>query len=242
MHSNYSLSIFFPCYNEEGNVESLSRRALAVARELTGDYEVIVVDDGSRDRTAAIAGALASEDSHLRLIRHETNQGYGAALTTGFRSATKDLVFYTDGDGQFDLGELPGLLPLIENVDMVCGYRLHRRDSLLRKVNAWLWSTLVNLLFNLRVRDVDCAFKLYRRKIFDRMELTSRGALIDTEILARAALAGWVFVQTGVNHYPRTSGQQTGAKLIVILRAFKELFALKAELDRERSRLLIHCK
>jgi len=242
LHKKDSLSIFFPCYNEEGNVESLARRALAVAGGLTDDYEVIVVDDGSRDRTAALAEALAAEDPHLRLIRHETNQGYGAALTTGFRSATKDLVFYTDGDGQFDLGELPALIPLIENVDMVCGYRIHRRDPLQRKVNAWLWGTLVNLLFNLRVRDVDCAFKLFRRRIFDRMELTSRGALIDTEILARASLAGKVFVQVGVNHYPRTSGSQTGAKPGVILRAFKELFALKAELDRERGRVMVSCK
>jgi glycosyltransferase involved in cell wall biosynthesis len=242
LRKNYSLSIFFPCYNEEGNVEELSRKALAVARELTDDYEVIVVDDGSRDRTAAIAGALAEEDPHLRLVRHETNRGYGAALTTGFRAAAKDLVFYTDGDGQFDLGELPKLLPLIENADMVCGYRLRRRDPLPRKVNAWLWGALVNHLFHLRVRDVDCAFKLFRRKIFDRMILTSRGALIDTEILARAALSGYIFVQTGVNHYPRVSGSQTGAKPGVILRAFKELFALKTELEQERKRVVLSYK
>jgi len=243
LQKNCSLSIFFPCYNEEGHVESLARRALAVAPTVADDYEVIVVDDGSRDRTAEIALALAREDPHLRLVRHETNRGYGAALITGFRSATKDLVFYTDGDGQFDLGELPRLLPMIEGVDMVCGYRRKRSDPFFRKVNAWLWGTLVNLLFHLRVRDVDCAFKLFRRPVFDHMELTSQGALIDTEILARAAQAGYIFVQTPVSHYPRTSGSQTGAKLGVILRAFRELFALKAELDRERrGRIRLECR
>lgn len=242
MRKKYSLTIFFPCYNEEGAVESLSRRALAVAAGLTDDYEVIVVDDGSRDRTASIVEAMSAQDPRLRLIRHESNQGYGAALTTGFRGATKDLVFYTDGDGQFDLGELPKLMSLIEKADMVCAYRIHRSDPWVRNVNAWLWGTLVNHLFDLRVRDVDCAFKLFHRKIFDRMELTSKGALIDTEILARASMAGYVFVQVGVNHYPRTSGSQTGAKPGVILKAFKELFALKAELERQRERIVLTCK
>jgi len=236
LHKQYSLSIFFPCYNEEGNVESMARRALDVARSVADDYEVIVVDDGSRDRTAEIALDLAREDPHLRVVRHETNQGYGAALTTGFRSATKELVFYTDGDGQFDLGELPRLVPMIEGVDMVCGYREKRSDPWPRRVNAWLWGMLVNRLFHLRVRDVDCAFKLFRRSVFEHMELTSKGALIDTEILARAARDGRLFLQTPVSHYPRTSGSQTGAKPAVILRAFRELFALKAELDQERRR------
>lgn len=228
----YSLSIFFPCFNEEGNVGKTARRALAVAREITPDYEVIVVDDGSRDNTAQIAAALAREDPHLRLVRHETNRGYGAALRTGLASATKELVFYTDGDGQFDLGELPGLIPLIRHADMVCGYRLNRRDPFIRRLNARLWGTLVNLLFDLRIRDVDCAFKLFRRSIFDRLELTSEGALIDTEIMVKASRAGFTYVQIGVGHFPRTSGRPTGARLGVIARAFRELFSLKAGLGR----------
>jgi glycosyltransferase involved in cell wall biosynthesis len=152
--------------------------------------------------------------------------GYGAALQSGIRAAKKELVFFTDGDGQFDIGEIKLLLPLIKQNDVVCGYRLDRKDPLMRKLNGWMWTRLVNLLFGMHIRDIDCAFKLLRTEIFEGMKLSSAGALISAEILARATRHGFRVAEVGVHHYPRTAGKQTGANLKVILRAFKELFKL----------------
>lgn len=223
----YPITIFFPCYNEEENVERVTREALAVAPEISDDYEIIIVNDGSRDRTGEIADRLAAEYPVVKVVHHQKNKGYGGALQSGFRNATKELVFYTDGDGQFRIEEITKLLPLIEKYDIVSGYRINRRDPLIRKINAFLWGTLVNILFKFKVSDVDSAFKLYRRKIFDEITLESQGALIDTEILAKAKARGYLITEVGVNHYPRIAGEQTGAKLSVILKAFIELFKLK---------------
>lgn len=226
----YSLTIFFPCYNEEQNVEKVTRDAIAAARQVADDYEILIINDGSRDRTGEIADKLAAEYPAVRAIHHEVNKGYGAALQTGFKNAGKELVFYTDGDGQFKIEEIKKLLPLIEKYDIVSGYRINRRDPLHRKVNAFMWGAMVNMLFKFNVKDVDCAFKLYRRKIFDDITLTAQGALIDTEVLARAKAKGYTITEVGVNHYPRTAGSQTGAKLSVIIKAFRELYDLKKQL------------
>lgn len=224
----YPITIFFPCYNEEHNVERVTREALDVASSISDDYEIIIVNDGSRDRTAELANLLEKEFPAVRVIHHEVNMGYGAALQTGFKNATKDLVFYTDGDGQFKIEEITKLLPLIEHYDIVSGYRIKRQDHVIRKLNAFLWGTLVRMMFKINVSDVDSAFKLYKRKIFDEITLTSQGALIDTEVLAKAKARGYTIAEVGVNHYPRLAGEQTGAKLSVILKAFKELFKLKS--------------
>ncbi len=229
----FSLTIFYPCYNEEANVERVTRAAVAVGRRIADDLEVLIVNDGSRDWTGEIADRLAAEIPEVRAVHNRPNQGYGGALTRGFREATKNWVFYTDGDGQFDLNELPRLLPLLETHDIVSCYRLDRQDPWLRKLNAWAWSTLVNLLFAIRLRDIDCAFKIYPKTFIDRIELHSRGALIDTEMLAKARNLGLRIAQLGVHHYPRTAGQQTGANLRVILRAFRELFKLYRQIKRE---------
>ena len=165
-------------------------------------------------------------------MHHPTNLGYGAALQSGFKAATKELVFYTDGDGQFDINELPPLLPLIKQYDIVSCYRLNRQDNLIRKLNGWAWTKLVCFLFNMKARDIDCAFKLYKREIFDNIRMSSRGALISAEILARAVRKGYTIAQRPVHHYPRTAGVQTGAKLRVILRAFRELFKLAYEIKQ----------
>jgi len=228
----YSISIFFPCYNEEENVERVAQEALAVAPKISDDFEIIIVNDGSRDRTGEIAERLAGEYPEIRAINHDQNKGYGAALQTGFNSATKELVFYTDGDGQFKIEEITKLLPLVEKYDIVSGYRINRRDPFIRKINAFLWGTMVNMLFEFKVSDVDSAFKLYRRKIFDEITLESQGALIDTEILAKAKARGYLITEVGVNHYPRIAGEQTGAKLSVILKAFRELFKLKKSFSK----------
>jgi len=224
-----SISVFFPCYNEQENVARTTQQAITVLENLPCDYEVIIVNDGSSDATARIADEIAAQNKNVRVVHHPTNRGYGAALQSGFNAAHKNLVFYTDGDGQFDIGEMPPLLPLMTDYDIVSCYRLNRQDNLLRKINAWCWTKLVCLLFHIKIRDIDCAFKLYKRKIFDNISMVSTGALIDAEILARAVRKGYKIAQRPVRHYPRTAGTQTGANLKVILRAFKELFRLHKE-------------
>ncbi len=222
-----SISVFFPCYNEQENVGRTVEKALVVMEKLNADFEVIIVDDGSTDGTGKIADEIAAGNSRVKVVHHKSNLGYGSALQSGFKAATKKLVFYTDGDGQFDINEMPVLLPLMKQYDIVSCYRLDRRDSAIRKINGWCWTKLVCLLFGLKIHDIDCAFKLYKREIFDNIELSSTGALIDTEILARAARKGYSITQKGVHHYPRTAGLPSGANPRVILRAFKELFSLQ---------------
>jgi glycosyltransferase involved in cell wall biosynthesis len=232
-----SISVFFPCYNEQDNVGRTVEQALGVLKKLNIDFEVIIVDDGSSDATGQIAEKIAEENNSVKVVHHSTNLGYGAALQSGFKAATKELVFYTDGDGQFDISEMPPLLPLLKQYDIVSCYRLNRRDNLIRKINGWCWTKLACLLFGMKVRDIDCAFKLYKREIFDsprRIKLSSTGALIDTEILARALRKGYRLTQKGVHHYPRTAGTQTGANPKVILRAFKELFKLHRQIRKEQ--------
>jgi glycosyltransferase involved in cell wall biosynthesis len=229
-HPVTSLSVFFPCYNEKDSICALTEKALTVAGEICDDHEVILVDDGSTDGTAELADQLTDKYPAVRVIHHPVNKGYGAALQSGFRAASKEYVFYTDGDGQFDITELPNVLPLSAHCDIVSGYRLNRQEGLLRKINAFCWTKLVGFLFDLKLRDIDCAFKLYKRELFDTIEMHSTGALIDTEILARAVRKGYTIAQIGVHHYPRTAGQSTGANVKVILRAFKELFKLRKQI------------
>jgi glycosyltransferase involved in cell wall biosynthesis len=225
-----SLSVFFPCYNEQDNVTRTVEQALEVLKKLDLDFEIIIVNDGSRDRTGQIADELSIKDQRIKTVHHPGNLGYGAALQSGFKAASKEFVFYTDGDGQFNLNELPPLLPMMEQYDIVSCYRLNRQDPLIRKINAWCWTKLVCTLFGMKIRDIDCAFKLYKREIFDKIKLSSTGALIDTEVLARASRKGYKITQTGVHHYPRSAGVQTGANPRVILRAFKELFKLHKQI------------
>lgn len=228
-----SLSITFPCYNEEANVERVTRAAIDVASRVAQDWEVVIVDDGSKDRTGEIADKLAAENPRVKVVHNRPNKGYGGALSAGFRAASKQWVFYTDGDGQFDLNELPRLLPLLEDYDIVSCYRINRRDPFHRKLNAWCWGRLVNFLFKLRIRDVDCAFKIYPRHLFERITMHSNSALIDTEVLAKARNLGYSITQIGVTHYPRTAGAQTGANLRTVVRAFKELFKLYRQIRSE---------
>jgi len=226
---NVSISVFFPCYNEQDNITRVVEQALTVLEKLNADFEVIIVNDGSSDRTGQIAEEIAGQKDRVKVVHHGTNLGYGAALQSGFKAATKELVFYTDGDGQFDINEMPPLLRLMEQYDIVSCYRLNRQDNLIRKINGWCWTKLVCLLFGMKIRDIDCAFKLYRREIFDNIKVVSTGALIDAEILARAVRKGYRVTQQGIHHYPRTAGAQTGANLRVILRAFRELLRLRSQ-------------
>ncbi len=170
-----SLTIMYPCYNEEANVERVTRAAVETARAIAEDWEVVIVNDGSRDRTGEIADRLAAELPNVRAVHNRPNRGYGGALARGFREARKDWIFYTDGDGQFDFNEISKLLPLLATHDIVSCYRLDRKDSFMRKLNAFAWSTLVNLLFHIGLRDIDCAFKIYPRTFIERIEMRSTG-------------------------------------------------------------------
>jgi glycosyltransferase involved in cell wall biosynthesis len=228
--ASVSISVFFPCYNEEANVATTVNKALTVLDAIGADYEIIVVNDGSADRTGQITNQLAAANPRIKAVHHPKNRGYGGAVQSGIRTSTKEFIFYTDGDGQFDMGEMPALLPLMNEYDIVACWRIDRQDPWIRKLNAWCWTRLVNFVFGMRIRDVDCAFKLCRRQIFDTMPLRSTGALISAEILARAVRKGCQITQKGVHHYPRTAGVQTGAKLSVIIRAFKELFKLRRQI------------
>jgi glycosyltransferase involved in cell wall biosynthesis len=207
--------------------------AIKILDEIEADYEIIIVNDGSSDNTGEIADKIAGENSRIKVVHHSVNLGYGAALQSGFNASTKAVVFYTDGDGQFDISEMPPLLPLMQQYDIVSCYRLNRQDNVIRKINAWCWTMLVCILFKMNVKDIDCAFKLYKREIFDDIEMKSGGALIDAEILARAVRKGYTITQKGVHHYPRKAGEQTGANLKVILRAFVELFKLYNQIRKE---------
>ena len=222
-----SLSVFFPCYNEEANVERTTLAALEACRSITDDFEIIIVNDGSKDRTGELADQLAAKHEPVRAVHNHPNRGYGGALQAGFGAATKEWVFYTDGDGQFDFKEIPKLLELLDRYDIVSAYRPERQDSFIRKFNAWGWTKLCNVLLGFKLRDIDCAFKIFPRKLFDEIEMHSEGALIDAEILGKATRKGYRIGQIGVHHYPRTVGEQTGANFKVIARAFVELFKLR---------------
>jgi glycosyltransferase involved in cell wall biosynthesis len=230
IHPVHSLTAFFPCFNEAGSIRPLTEKAINVLRSICDDYEILLIDDGSSDGTSQLADDLSREYRAVRVIHHPYNKGYGAALQSGFRAATKEYVFYTDGDGQFDLAELPPLLPLMHQFDIVSAYRLNRQEGFIRKFNAFCWTKLVGFLFHLKLKDIDCAFKVYKRSLFDEIEMISTGALIDTEILARFRQKGYTIAQVGVHHYPRIAGKATGANIKVILRAFRELLQLRKKI------------
>jgi len=205
-----SISFVLPAYNEEANIEEAVKRVLEVAEtQDLEDYEVIVVNDGSSDSTAEIIDRLEREDSHVRPIHQPTNLGYAEALKTGFTSAKCKLIFYTDSDLQFDVKEIKNMLPAIEDYDIVVGFRIYRFDPLTRLFLAWCYNLLARTIFRLRVRDIDCAFKLFRREVFDVIEIRSKKFFVDTEILAKARYHGFRITEIGVRHYPRVGGSST---------------------------------
>jgi glycosyltransferase involved in cell wall biosynthesis len=227
------LSVVLPAYNEEAVIAETVRACAAKLAVLAPDYEIVIVDDGSRDRTGDITDALAAADPRVRVVHNRPNRGYGGALIAGFDAATKPLAFFMDSDGQFDIGDIAALIEQREaGHRVVLGYRKHRRDTTMRHLNAWGWNLLVSALFGIRVRDVDCAFKLFDTSLWRVCEIHSAGAMVNTEMLVKLARLGVPFVQVPVGHYPRTHGSATGANPRVILRAFRELLRLRARLHR----------
>lgn len=226
------LSLVFPVFDEEENVGPLLEAALRTGARLADRFEIIIVDDGSRDGSAARVEEWSRRHESVRLIRHSANRGYGAALRAGLREARGELVFFSDADLQFDLHELALLLDHANEADVVAGYRAPRRDPWPRRALALCWNGLVRGLFDLPVRDIDCAFKVFRRPVLEAIPIASIGAFVNTEILVRARIAGFRIHQVPVTHRRRRYGRQTGARPRVIGRALLELLSLYRELRR----------
>jgi glycosyltransferase involved in cell wall biosynthesis len=230
------LSLVFPAFNEEGNLRELLASALDLGSKLGRSFEIVVVDDGSRDRSAALLRRFRRAHREIRVVRHPANRGYGAALRSGLRAARGELVFFSDADLQFDLAELERLLDHAahpgrpDGLDVVAGYRAPRRDGLGRRLLAFGWGRLVGALFGVPVRDIDCAFKVFRREVLEDLPIASIGAFVNTEILVRAQAAGFRIGEVPVSHRPRRHGRATGARPKVIARALLELATLWGEL------------
>jgi glycosyltransferase involved in cell wall biosynthesis len=223
---NKSLSVVFPAFNEQANIGTTIETARQVLPRVAQAWEIIVVNDGSRDGTADVCNALAGKYPEVRAIHHPQNLGYGAALKSGVLASKYELIFFSDSDGQFDLTEISDLIHWTDEFDIVAGFRAQRRDPFYRRLNAWGWNVLVRILLGLRVRDIDCAFKVFRRAVFERIQIRSVGAMVNTEILAQAIRLGMSIKEVKVSHYSRRHGIQTGANIRVVLKAFRELVRL----------------
>jgi glycosyltransferase involved in cell wall biosynthesis len=236
------LSWFFPAHNEEANLEPLVAEALEALPTIAERFEIIVVNDGSRDATAKIADRLAADHPDVvRVVHHPANLGYGAALRSGFRAARFAAVAFTDGDRQFkvaDLGRLTERLARPDRPDVVAGFRIKRADPLVRTVYARLYKLANRMFFGLRIRDVDCACKLFRREALQGIRVESGGAFFSAELCIKLGASGRTIVEVGVPHYPRTAGSQTGAKISVVWRAVKDFWSLRLRLWANRARAL----
>jgi glycosyltransferase involved in cell wall biosynthesis len=231
-----SLSLVLPAHNEAENIRQVVNRALAVLPAYTDTFEIIVVNDGSRDTTGAIIDEMSAAEPRLRPVHHPRNLGYGAALTSGFAASTGDYVMFMDADRQFDIGDIRLLSPFVTDFDIVAGFRMERNDPIHRRVFAEVFNVTVRVLFGVHLRDIDCAFKIFRGDMLRDLELTSPGALINTEIQAKLRRRGAQLAQVGVHHYPRVAGSATGGSLRVILRAMREMIGLWWRLNNPRVR------
>jgi glycosyltransferase involved in cell wall biosynthesis len=232
-YSVRSLSVVIPAYNEKTNVAVAVERISEIMQSLGMEYEIIVVNDGSRDQTGDVVRELQSRVPHLRLVEHFPNRGYGGALKAGFAAARCDWIAFVPSDNQFDFGEIGLLLARASGADIVSGYRAHRQDPFVRKLNAFGWNTLVRFLFGYLCRDIDCGFKLFKRELLDHVHVESNGAMIDTEFLAGARARNYRIVDVPVTHLPRKAGYPTGANPKVIFRAFRDLIRFRLGLWRE---------
>jgi glycosyltransferase involved in cell wall biosynthesis len=226
-----SLSIFMPAFNEEGNIAATIIDAEKAARRISEDYEIIIVNDGSRDRTAEIVKELGKVNRRLKLVNHARNKGYGAAVKTGLKNCKKDWIFFTDSDGQFHYDEIEKFVEASNNADLIMGYRKKRMDPFHRVFVAQVLLKVWNfVLFGLTVRDVDCAYKLFSKRVRDSVTLKTESAITVSEFIIKTKAAGFRIKQLPVIHYPRLFGEQTGGNWRVIMRAAKESFKLYKEL------------
>lgn len=238
----HSLSVVLPVYNEEEVIASTVEDVLEVVNEWCKDFEIILVNDGSTDRSGYILAALSEATPRIRVITHERNQGYGASLADGFAAASKELTFFMDSDGQFAADDLPQLLAFIDDYDAVIGYRIYRQDTWLRKLNAWGWKKLIGGVLDIHVRDIDCAFKLWRTEFLHQYAPETRGAMINAELLYKLTRAGYSYREVGVRHLPREAGKATGANPKVIVRAFRELFVYARKWQHENIAITSHAQ
>ena len=226
-----SLSIVLPAYNEAQNIEKTVREAVSYLERGFRDYEFIVVNDGSVDGTREIVEKISFSNPKIILVNHPNNLGYGSALRSGFERASLDYIFLMDSDGQFDISDINHLIPYLENYDVIVGYREKRADPFIRSLNTWLYHIYIRFLFGLKLRDIDCAFKLFPKSAYHAVKpIKSGGALFTAEFLIKLTKKGFTLKEVPVRHFPRKFGKQTGANLRVILRMFKECWKLKDEL------------
>jgi len=222
------LSVFFPAYNEEKNIEKTVLDAKKVLEKYADKWEILIVNDGSKDNTGKIATKLKKKDKRIKIVNHKVNRGYGEALKSGFYNSKYAWITTIDADGQYDFSEITKLYKLSDDAQVVIGYRLERQDPAIRKLFGWGWTMLANILLGIRVKDVDCSFKLVKKQVIDtipKLEST-RGGMISPELLAKARKTGFTIDQVGVHHYPRVEGQQSGADLNVIINSFVDLVKL----------------
>jgi glycosyltransferase involved in cell wall biosynthesis len=228
------LSVFLPFHNEEGNIEAAVKAVLGALWQIPEieEFEVIIVDDGSTDRTKEIALEIVRENAQVRLVSHDTNRGYGAAIMSGFNDARFEYVFFTDGDLQFDISELRDFLPWVPEYGAVIGYRVKRQDNLQRRINTFLWNRFIRAMFGLKVRDIDCAFKLFKTDLVADLPMISGGAMFSAELLIRLKKSGVRFKEIPVTHLSRLHGSSSGAKPHVIMKAFRECAKVRRDLRR----------
>ncbi len=231
-----TVSAVLPAYNEEENIQKTVLQAVSFLARSVDDYEIIVVNDGSSDKTGEIVSELARNNPKILLVNHPKNQGYGEALRSGFEMASLEFIFLMDSDGQFDIGELDRFLPFLDESVAVIGYREKRADSLIRTLNAWLYHVYIWIVFSLNAKDIDCAFKIFPRAAYEIIKpIKSGGALFSAELLIRLIRNGFRIKEIPVSHYPRLYGEQTGANLGVILRMFRECWKFRNDIrDQEK--------
>src|SRR3972149_9464006 len=226
-----SLSVVLPAYNEAKNIEGTVSEAISYLREKFEQFEIIVVNDGSVDGTRGVGERVSLSNPKIVLVNHPVNLGYGSALRSGFERASLDYIFFMDSDGQFKISDVDRFLRYIEDYDVIVGYREKRADPFIRSLNTWLYHLFIRFLFGLKLRDMDCAFKLFpRTAYYDIRPIKSGGALFSAELIIKLGKKGFKIKEVPVRHFPRRFGKQTGANLKVILRMFKECWKLKDEL------------
>jgi len=217
------VSVIFPAFNEEGNIRCTVETVIRALPKVAMKWEIIVVDGGNSDATALVCDELKAQFPEVEIIRHGQNRGYSAALKSGIMSTKYDLIFFSDSDGQFDFRDLEQLIFWSEDYDIVAGYRAKRQEPLYRRINAPGWNVLVRLVLGIKLRNIDCAFKVFRRSVFDHVQIRCVGAMVNTEILAQATQLGMRIRKVKVSYFPRRQRKQSGTNVHVIIKAFREL-------------------